>query len=71
MTSRVVREQNVAMSPAGLKIKNDCAGEAQQKFTRPTETVKIRVLLRHFMFVSSLLLQDQIYVPPVLPSHVY
>jgi hypothetical protein len=31
---RVVRHKNLAMGPAGLGTKNDCAGEGQLKFTR-------------------------------------
>jgi hypothetical protein len=27
----------MVMSPAGLGTKNDCAGEAQQQFTRTTD----------------------------------
>jgi hypothetical protein len=30
--------QNMALGPAGLGTKNDCAGEFQQKFTRPYST---------------------------------
>jgi hypothetical protein len=35
-TVTVVRQENVAMSPAGLGTKNYCAGEDQQQFPRIT-----------------------------------
>jgi hypothetical protein len=34
MAPRVVREQNMITSPAGLGTKNGGAGEEQQQFTR-------------------------------------
>jgi hypothetical protein len=33
--NRLVKLQNMVMSPVGLGIKNDSAGEDQQQFTRP------------------------------------
>jgi hypothetical protein len=30
-------QQNVVMSPSGLGTKDDCAGEDQQQFTKPTD----------------------------------
>jgi hypothetical protein len=36
----VVREKNIVMGPAGPGTKNDCAGEAQQQFTRTDLEVK-------------------------------
>jgi hypothetical protein len=36
-TSRLVRGYRRDMSPAVFRIKNDCAGDDQQQFTRPTD----------------------------------
>jgi hypothetical protein len=44
MTPRVVREKNMAMSPAGPETKNVCAGEGQQQHIR-TEHIKYKAKL--------------------------
>jgi hypothetical protein len=36
-TPRVVRQKDMVMSPAGPGTRNDCAGEDQHKFIRPTD----------------------------------
>jgi hypothetical protein len=39
-TSRVVRQWNMLVSPAGLEIRNKCANESQQLFTRPQDSME-------------------------------
>jgi hypothetical protein len=45
-TLRIVRQWIMVMRPAGLGIKNDCAGEAQQQLTRPTDRPTVPVSWR-------------------------
>jgi hypothetical protein len=41
-TPRAVRQQNRVMSPVGLGAKNNCAGEDQQQFIRPTRLYSVK-----------------------------
>jgi hypothetical protein len=45
-TLRVVGKQNMVMRPAGLGTTNDCVGDSQQQFTRPTVWVIGVMILR-------------------------
>jgi hypothetical protein len=39
-TPRIVRQKNMSVSPAELGTINECAGEGQKQFTRPTQITK-------------------------------
>jgi hypothetical protein len=59
----VMRQENMAVSPAALGKKNGCAGEDQKQFTRPTEI--LQMLTINFTSVVCLLL-----LPLFLLHHV-
>jgi hypothetical protein len=43
MSSRVVSQKNMVISPAGFGTKNDCAGEDQQQFTDRPKTLTLNM----------------------------
>lgn len=55
-TCSAVRQKNMAMSPAGPGIENDCAGEGQLQFTRPNQQkwTKLLGLYARFVVLSAL-----------------